>query len=1337
MVLDYLLNFMKKHILFFLALLSFYLLNAQNRAYQAMMDDSHFNFYQVSDSAEAYFKNRDKSKGTGYKPFLRWKHENESKYYPTGNRMVDEYMPFKEYSRIKNSQPSISSNRLFLSGGWKSLGPDTMGIITGHYAAGLGQVIYVEVNRVNSQHIYMGSRSGGLWRTSNGGATWSHHTDFLPASGVNAISASPSNFDSVLINVRNASNGTSFGIYRSINGGTTFSVTPFNPTNLSLGFGGLGSDFKINVIKYHPRVPNLIFVGTDRGIYRSTDNLQTWVRTNTAWNVRDIEFHPTNNNIIYVYENYYWGTNKNKIFKSTNQGLSYVGLTDLPGNANASINIVTIPSLPNCIFASSDNGIWKSFNEGVTFNTTVSPAPTGVSLYYAAPSELDTSKYVSGYLDLFKSSNGGITSNQCSWWSLGSTTYHGGVNNQSAYNLSSVYVHADCNYLTNVNGAFYACTDGFLCKSIDNGLTWQKLSLNTGIRENYNLGLSQSNHNRTICGSQDNGTSIKTENGWIEFYGADGMECMIHPLNDKWMIGSTQYGGRRRTFDGGLTSSGVAQPQSGSWIAPMVYDPNDHMTVYSFAKNVFKSTDFGSTWTMLGAASTFSADLIEYASIAENNSNILVITRSEKIELSTNGGLTFTSIKNTLPNNAITDVVFDPNRDSTIVVTYDSYQNNGQKIYITKNLGLTWQNITHNLGNMPIKSVVIDHTDSSTIYIGATIGVYKKSMNASTWSLYNVDLPNVAINELEINYGSNTLKAATWGRGLWEYALADRKTFPAIVTTSITSGVTFLTPKETVNQYVTSLINYTGSTLTSVYVKWSYGVPTFTSSIIMNAMGGGYWKSAMPLPNGPVGSTLFFKVFAVGSSGDTTETYKFMYKIKPFNYCTASATTDGNNMHINRFRLANIDKVSANTTYTFYPSSSIILYKDSVYNAIGNFNMGFSGSNDFNVWIDYNGDADFSVTDRVVNKPNFIFTGPATTSATFTVPSSATIGTTLLRARYAYWGNGDDPCGTTLGEVEDYPVIIRQAPILTFTGSTSFCVGSNLNFSYTGGTTTDSLKWILSNGINTYSISGTSAAMVINTSGTYSVTLIGYKYGLIFTKVYSNYFTVQPLPIIAVNSGSICAGSTYTIIPSGALTYTFSGGSNSVTPSVTTTYSIIGTSSVGCVSAVSAISTVTVKPLPIINASTSASLICVAATATLTATGGVSYLWNTSSSATSIAVSPTTTTTYSVIGLGSNGCSNTYFITQYVSTCTDLQSILEKQIVADDVFPNPNNGLFYINLNQASEITITDALGKLVYKNFHNRGISNFELLNISNGIYFVTINSTNAQKISKLIIRK
>ena len=137
---------------------------------------------------------------------------------------------------------------------------------------------------------------------------------------------------------------------------------------------------------------------------------------------------------------------------------------------------------------------------------------------------------------------------------------------------------------------FYIGTDGLFCKSSDNGVTWEVLSQGVAIRENYKLGVSQSNHFRSISGSQDNGTSIKHQNTWIEFYGADGMEGLIHPLNDDWMIGSLQYGGRRQTKDGGITQGGISPSgQSGSgdggWEAPIAYDPNNQMSIYNFSKN--------------------------------------------------------------------------------------------------------------------------------------------------------------------------------------------------------------------------------------------------------------------------------------------------------------------------------------------------------------------------------------------------------------------------------------------------------------------------------------------------------------------------------------------------------------------------------------------------------------------------------------------------------------------------------------------------------------------------------------------------------------------------------
>jgi hypothetical protein len=106
----------------------------------------------------------------------------------------------------------------------------------------------------------------------------------------------------------------------------------------------------------------------------------------------------------------------------------------------------------------------------------------------------------------------------------------------------------------------------------------------------------------------------------------------------------------------------------------------------------------------------------------------MVAVRNENIEMSTDGGVNWISIKGNLPNYSITDVVFDPNDDNTIIVTYARYQLDNSKVFITQDQGASWQNITYNLGDMPVRSAIIDHTDASTIYLGTEIGVYKKAM---------------------------------------------------------------------------------------------------------------------------------------------------------------------------------------------------------------------------------------------------------------------------------------------------------------------------------------------------------------------------------------------------------------------------------------------------------------------------------------------------------------------------------------------------------------------------------------------------------------------------------
>lgn len=1301
------------------------ILLAQTPTYKSMMTDMSINFYTVCDSADAYFANRDKGKGSGYKPFLRWKHENESKYYPSGNRnVVDETMPYQEYLRIKSES---FSSRLFETGGWNYLGPNSIDSITGHYAAGIGRVEYVLVNPSNANQIYMGSRSGGLWRTNNEGATWIHHTDFLPASGVNAISANPSNFNEVYINVRIATNGTSFGIYKSTDGGITFAQTPFNPANL--GFGGLGSNFQIHVIKHHPNVPGLVFVGTDRGIFRSTDNLNTWVRTNNSWNVVDIEFHPTNNNIIYVHENYYWGVNRNRIQKSIDQGLTYTPLTNLPGNGSAQINITVPTTCPNCIYATSDNGIYISNNEGTSFTTRVNPAPAGVSLWYATPNMLDTTKIVGGYVDIFRSNNGGGTFTKATYWSLGSVE-HGPGDFQQRFNNSLVYVHADCNYMTNVNGVFYACTDGYLAKSSDNGNTWTKLSLEVGTRENYCLGASQSNHDRTICGYQDNGTSVKNENGWLEIYGADGMEGIIHPLNHNWMIGSFQNGGRQRTTDGGANTSGVSPGgHTSSWIAPMAYDPNNHMTVYHFGTIVHKSTDFGNTWTNLGGPTTFTGSTIHEAEIAQNNSQIMVITRNEKIELSINGGISFTDIRGTLPNLSISDVAFDPLNDNTIIVTYNSYSNDGNKVFITHNLGTTWTNITSNLGNMPIDCSVIDHSDSSYIYLGAKIGVYRKSMNGTVWQLYNTDLPNVSIEDMEVCWGSNTIKAATWGRGLWEYSLLDRNTFPAITRTQISSDVTWDAPKETVEQIVTSTIQYSG-TLTSVFVKWSLDSTSFHNTITMSNTTGTTWVANASLPTGPVYANVYFKVYAVGNAGDTTETYKFMYTIQPYEYCTGIGSSADGNLYIRRFQLSNVDNFNdVNSIYINYGSLPVTLWRDSSYTVDLLGNTGWS-DNDYSVYIDYNNDASFNIpSERVVYDMNSTSTG----TGTFTVPMSVTIDDTLrLRARVGYWGNTFDPCIETLGEVEDYPVIIKAAPILTLNGGAAYCFDDTINLSYSGEGV-DSLHWEISDGITTYTYSGNTVNNLFPT-GTYSINLYGYKYGMEFTEVFLSYFTVtNTLNVEATPDTAICIGESLTVSVSGATAFMWNNGlgagaTHTVTPTVNTTYIVTGSSG-SCISSDTV--SVVVNALPIITFNIPNDTVCInLGNINLSASpsGGMYYGSGVTGSVFNTATAGIGAHSITYSYTNTDNCTSEEEITLYVIGCAGIDS----DEFSFSVFPNPTQNIIHIQSNvQDFQVELVDVLGRLL-KSEMNASV--MDISQYSNGTYLLKINYAGKTQVLKIM---
>lgn len=796
-----------RYLIGFLQVVLLFALQASNaQKYKHMMSDMNVNFYGVITEADAYFQTVDKTaKGSGYKQYMRWVNNNEYKYFPSGNRnTIDPAFAkkaFDVYSRENGNQLRVLNN----SAGWREIGPQIIDDITGHYAVGMGRVEDFAVNPSNTNQIYIASRSGGLWRINDEGDSWQGTgTDDLLATGVQSFAVNPSNFEHVYITLQNANNNYSYGIYETTNGGNTFNETDFNPTNL--GLGGLGSNFRIYSILHHPTVANTLFVGTSRGLYRTTDNFATWTRVINVGEFKHIKIHPTNPQIVYTVNNFrdfFEGTpiiERDLLYVSTDGGSSFT-TTTVNGNNNASANIEVTPNAPNEVYFASSSGIFKSINSGANF-VFVGTAAFGTDAF--AVNDTDNTNILIGGVDGANSTDGGLNFTQRTTWSL-FDAIHGTGTLEEKYYSSTAYVHADLRVAKALNGVFYTGTDGTLAKSEDNGVTWQNLMQTAApaIRENYKLGVSQSNNSVVICGSQDNGTSIKLENNWVEAYGADGMEGLVFPLNAKYMIGSFQFGGRIRTEDAGQSNTIVSSNSAdGWWEAPMAFDPNNHFKIYDFRNGVYTSEDFGLTYTYVGTPAFLAANPNDYwsqirnAEIAQNNSDILVVSLTSQIEKSTDGGQTFTSIKNNLPNSEIQDIAFNPNDDNYITVVYGTYQNDNNKVFRTTDGGLSWTNITYNIGNIPVHTVVVDHTQTPNIYIGTEIGVYYKPLTGNTWTLYNTNLPNVAVEELEINYGANTVKAATWGRGLWEYDLVNRSDYPSIETTVINDSPTLINPKE-------------------------------------------------------------------------------------------------------------------------------------------------------------------------------------------------------------------------------------------------------------------------------------------------------------------------------------------------------------------------------------------------------------------------------------------------------------------------------------------------------------------------------------------------------------
>jgi len=304
-------------------------------------------------------------------------------------------------------------------------------------------------------------------------------------------------------------------------------------------------------------------------------------------------------------------------------------------------------------------------------------------------------------------------------------------------------------------------------------------------------------------------------NQWTHVLGADGMGVAIDPTNVNTLYAESQGGGMNKSTDGGLSFHGIAPPHNGggSWITPYMLDPNNAQTIYAGFVNLWKSTDAGATWDSISAFNYVGN--ITALNVSSLNSNYIYAYRNDTLYKTNNGGATWSNISAGLPltSATLTYIALSNTDTNHIWVSFSGYTN-WLKVYGSNDGGATWYNYTGNLPNIPVNCIIYQNNSYEGLYIGTDIGIFYKDTTLANWQPYFNGLPNVIVNDLTINYQTNKIRAATYGRGMWESALYTPLSIPPVA--AFISDRQSICPSET--------IRFTDESTNSI-AQWHWSFP--------------------------------------------------------------------------------------------------------------------------------------------------------------------------------------------------------------------------------------------------------------------------------------------------------------------------------------------------------------------------------------------------------------------------------------------------------------------------------------------------------------------------------
>lgn len=715
---------------------------------------------------------------------------------------------------------SPEKNRLLAA--WTAIGPNP--IIAGG-ARYSGRVIAIAVHPTNPDIAYVGAAQGGLYRTTNGGTSWTPLMDGAASLAIGAIAIAPSNPETVYVGTGepNFSSDSFFGVgvYRINNASTTATLSgPFSQNSAA---ANVLSGRSIGEIIVHPTDPNTIFLCTTsgvggiggaannvlpaRGIFRSTNaagaaptfEKLTGLAGNTNSSVRDIAIDPINPNILVASlvaaaptGGYYRSTDALSPSPTFTQTLSYASGTTT-SELNGEVTSVHPVGNPDATFYAATGNlggrVLRSTDGGATWTQQIDNNFCTPQCFYDIAIDVDPTNADRVYL-------AGAPAVVAAFSTNGGTSFtEGGAG-----------VHVDSHALAvapSNPSIVYLGTDGGIYKSTNSGASY--VHLNTAqfyATQFMGISVHPTDPNFTIGGTQDNGTNFYDPAGtsWTRVDGGDGGYTVIDKnAADNTNVrmyhtyfsqtnnvvgyatrGTTAAAWGFRGCNGGTPNNGINCTDPVLFYAPLESGPGNPNSVYYGTDRLYRTADLGTNHTIVSQA--FGTP-ISSIGISPQDDNIRIIGLSNGTLMgTTNGSTTLTDLdpSNQVTNGFISRTVIDPSNSAVAYVTISNF--GAPNVFKTTNLTSgtpTWTNISGTIPQVAVSSFVVHPTNSNIIYAGTDIGVYVSTNAGGSWAPFGTGLPRVAVFGMAITNGSpRKLRIATHGKGMYEIA-ADPTTAPA------------------------------------------------------------------------------------------------------------------------------------------------------------------------------------------------------------------------------------------------------------------------------------------------------------------------------------------------------------------------------------------------------------------------------------------------------------------------------------------------------------------------------------------------------------------------------